>query len=654
MIGLAVAVAVGLWAVSAGSWREAHASGTASFLPNLVADPPDNAEIVTSSAEGETRLLLRFNGYVHNDGPGALDIRGSRAKPTVSGKTAGQLAEEIELYKRKEQTLPQALEEELATPAMKVSQRVFTTNEGDQQIPEQYIERPHYEEPSTGEMVYANADGHHHWHLQHVARYSLWNAERTAEVAPASKVGFCLDDSQHVEPNVGPANPVYANDVPPYPGFCRHFEPNSTSVYEGISPGWRDVYERELAFQWVDVSDVLPGEYWLREDVDPNGIIKQAGGGPKFEYSKTATVIPGFDAQPQLVSVNEDEARTLTLTAGAYQDAATPAYAILTEPEHGTLSDVEGDRVTYTPAPGYSGSDSFTFAARDPNSTFPVHPAVAPVSISVASLKPSVSISGAVTQMIAGTSLQLSATVANDTGKVEWEASAGVITPEGPDGRRSLYTAPSQPGTGETVVITARLGDDGAVTDERTIAIEPAPQPEPAPELPPEPSPTPGQSSPAGPTANPGSVSGSVSNPGSVSTGAGTRGSASHPSPPTLSAPRAMLVGRMLVMTTAPSLAGRVELAAYASRGRLGGCASYTPAGRAFTCRIRLDRRTSLRARISVHASLRAGGVVVSVVRSAGRIPEMRMRPVGVRAREASAGGFWCSPSTLASVLVEG
>ena len=408
-----------------------------SLLPNLIADPPDNATLVTSSGEGSTRLLLRFNGYVHNAGPGALDIRGSRERPTVAGKNTGELTEEIEMYKRREQSLPQALEQELATPAMKVSQRVFTTNEGNPGVSGQYVERPHLEEPSSGEMVYSNADGHHHWHLQHVAKYSLWNAAKTAEVAPAQKVGFCLDDSQHVEPGKGPATPVYANDVPPYPGFCRRFEPNATGVYEGISPGWRDVYDRELAWQWVDASDVLPGEYWLREDVDPNGIIKQAGGGAKSEYSKTSTVIPGFDAKPQLALVNEDEVRPLTLTSTAYGDAATPLYTVLSPPEHGTLGEVEGGTVTYTPALGYSGGDSFTFSARDPNSPFPVHPAVATVSISVASLKPGISISGAPAQITAGTSVQLAATVANDSGGVEWESSAGVITPEDPVGARA-------------------------------------------------------------------------------------------------------------------------------------------------------------------------------------------------------------------------
>jgi hypothetical protein len=301
-IGVAAVVLAGAALLWTGSPHAAHASGSGALLPNLVADPPDGATLVTSSTEAGARLLLRFNGYLHNAGPGALDIRGSRAAPKAAGIDANELTEEVESNKRREQSLPPALEQELATPAMSVSQRLFTTNEGNPSVSGQYIERAHYEEPSAGEMVYSNADGHHHWHLQRVAKYSLWNAGKSAEVAPSQKVGFCLDDSQHVEAGKGPSTAVYANDMPPYPGFCRRFRPDSTSVYEGISPGWRDVYERELAWQWVDVSDVLPGEYWLREDVDPGAVIKQTGGGAKYEYSKSPTVIPGFKPKRRRLS----------------------------------------------------------------------------------------------------------------------------------------------------------------------------------------------------------------------------------------------------------------------------------------------------------------------------------------------------------------
>ncbi len=114
-----------------------------------------------------------------------------------------------------------------------------------------------------------------------------------------------------------------------------------------------------------------------------------------------------------------------------------------------------------------------------------------------------------------------------------------------------------------------------------------------------------------------------------------------------------MLFGRMLIITTEPSAGGRVRLTAYL-RGRiLGGCSSEVPAGRTFTCRITLHRGISLRAPISLRASLRSNGLLVQARRAARRVPEMRMRPVGARSRTAASGGiFWCSPSTLTGVLV--
>ncbi len=67
--------------------REARAAGGEPLLPNLVADPPDSTALATDSSTGTPRLLLRFNGYIHNIGPGALDFRGSREKPKVSKAT---------------------------------------------------------------------------------------------------------------------------------------------------------------------------------------------------------------------------------------------------------------------------------------------------------------------------------------------------------------------------------------------------------------------------------------------------------------------------------------------------------------------------------------------------------------------------------------
>src|SRR5947209_1892850 len=68
----------------------ATASG-ATLLPNLVADPPDTQSLATDNSTGTPRLLLRFNGYIHNKGPGAVDFRGSREAPKVSQKTTEEV-----------------------------------------------------------------------------------------------------------------------------------------------------------------------------------------------------------------------------------------------------------------------------------------------------------------------------------------------------------------------------------------------------------------------------------------------------------------------------------------------------------------------------------------------------------------------------------
>jgi hypothetical protein len=352
-------------------------------LPNLVADPPSGMILETSTTEdgltkaGEAKLLLRFTGYVHNKGPGAVDFRGRREAPKVSQTTT----EEVERAREKEEGLPQKTEQELATPPMQVLQRLFTTPAGSE---EKNIERAHVDQASPGEMIYVSADGHHHWHLQRVAKYSLWNAAKTAEVAPAQKVGFCLEDSEHVESTVGPGSAVYADNVSPFRDFCQRYRPNATSLFEGISPGWRDVYERELAFQWVDASDVLPGEYRLREDVNPLGFIKETGGANTPAYATKATIIPGFDALAQATSAQAGEAATVTLTSKAWNDSATPKYTLVSQPQHGTLEATStSSQLIYRPAAGFTGQDSFTFEASDPNSPFPHHPAIATVSIEI-------------------------------------------------------------------------------------------------------------------------------------------------------------------------------------------------------------------------------------------------------------------------------
>jgi hypothetical protein len=568
---LALAMVVALLAV-------APALASEPRLPNIVADPPNNVTLETSTTEGglkgsgEAKLLLRFNGYIHNVGPGALDIRGWRSN---------------------------------SNEQMKAFQRVYNSDGS------------YNDEPSAAELEYVKADGHEHWHLQRAARYSLWYSGKNAEVAPAQKVGFCLDDSEHVEP-IGPSEAVYSDATGRE--FCRQHQPLATSLFEGVSAGWRDLYRSNLAYQWVDASSVLPGEYWLREDVNTTGVIKETGGANAPAYATSPTIIPGFNALAQAAGTPAGKPVTITLSSKAWKDSNTPKYAVASQPQHGSLSAVSGNQVKYTPEAGYYGSDSFNFVAYDSSSPFPRSPAVATVAIDVgAGQNPSVAIEGSPSSMIVATAVQLGALVQNDDPtSVTWSASAGSITPGG------LYTAPSEPPTGGAAVITAHTSRGAQA--QATINIVPVPPAEPLPVA--GPSPT----APAGLGGAPG--------------GAALGESSSHPPP--IFKPAALLVGRRLVLTTKVTEAGRVRLSAFLRGHRLGTCAILTPADRSFTCRLTLAKTVSLSARISVLASLRVGSTILSSLRPAAPVPRMSMKsttPFHTGASAALASGqYWCGP----------
>jgi hypothetical protein len=290
---------------------------------------------------------------------------------------------------------------------------------------------------------------------------------------------------------------------------------------------------------------------------------------------------------------------------------------------------VNGAQVIYTPMAGYSGPDSFTFSAADRDSQFPESPAVATVSIEVGEgpPQPSVTIAAAPAGMTAGTSAGLKATVANYTGSVEWSVSGGgTVTAEGPQGLDAILKAPPAEGS---VIVAARLATDKAVSATRTIKIQAVPGVQPAQEPPPTPS--------LGPS------------PGSAGAG-GVQGLKTTRPRSGLSRPRAMLFGHELVMTTVAYLGGRVRLSAYLGGRRLGTCVSPTPAGRRFTCRVKVDSKKPASERIGIVASLRSGGGLLTIVLPPEPIPRMTMTPASLHPFGRAAAYesvFWCSASTL-------
>ncbi|MAT41911.1 MAG: hypothetical protein CL609_06190 [Anaerolineaceae bacterium] len=68
-------------------------------------------------------------------------------------------------------------------------------------------------------------------------------------------------------------------------------------------------------------------------------------------------------ADNQSLSTNEDTPLSITLT-GSDPESAVITYAVIENPQHGTLSGTAPD-LTYTPVSNYNGSDSFTFRTHD-------------------------------------------------------------------------------------------------------------------------------------------------------------------------------------------------------------------------------------------------------------------------------------------------
>jgi PKD repeat protein len=432
-------------------------------LPDLVADPPERPQLAEYTyPNGTDALLLRFDGFVHNRGAGPLEMRGT----SRSGA-------DMTLVRQHARRTGGALEPLTPIPGHEATIR------------------------------YESEDGHNHWHLKEVARYSLWNAARTAEVTPGLKVGFCLEDSQRRETH-GPSGQVYSASA----NFCLQNQPNASAVTMGVSAGWRDVYGRHLAFQWVDISDVQPGAYRLAAEVDQDDVVQESN-----EVNNTRTfetedsIVPGYLAQAvNAGEVPPGQASTITLASQTFVRPARPAwnepgvtpgarrFRIASLPAHGTLrsgttvlaagSVVTSASVTYTPAAGYSGPDGFTYSAFDSTSDFPRQPATASVSLTVGDqAATSVAISGAPPTLQVGTSAQLTATVTNGPPDVTWSVDgiAGGNATVGTVSSSGLYRAPDAVPPGGSATVRATSTAAPSAFDEVTIGIEPAPDPEPSP-----------------------------------------------------------------------------------------------------------------------------------------------------------------------------
>ncbi|XP_062869973.1 protein-lysine 6-oxidase isoform X2 [Trichomycterus rosablanca] len=92
--------------------------------------------------------------------------------------------------------------------------------------------------------------------MDEFSHYDLLDASTHSHVAEGHKASFCLEDT--------------SCDY----GYYRRFA--CTSHTQGLSPGCYDTYNADIDCQWIDITDVKPGNYILKISVNPSYSVQES------------------------------------------------------------------------------------------------------------------------------------------------------------------------------------------------------------------------------------------------------------------------------------------------------------------------------------------------------------------------------------------
>jgi Lysyl oxidase len=118
--------------------------------------------------------------------------------------------------------------------------------------------------PVQGNLVWGG-DGHSHWHVQNLETYELDRLDNGVNVGTGMKGGFCFFDTTTFNTSLpgAPASAVYARGT-----VCGQDNQSASSLRMGISVGWGDRYGSSLPDQYIDVTDLVSGNYRLYATAD--------------------------------------------------------------------------------------------------------------------------------------------------------------------------------------------------------------------------------------------------------------------------------------------------------------------------------------------------------------------------------------------------
>uniref|UniRef100_A0A3B3DG32 Lysyl oxidase homolog n=3 Tax=Oryzias melastigma TaxID=30732 RepID=A0A3B3DG32_ORYME len=98
---------------------------------------------------------------------------------------------------------------------------------------------------------------HQHYHsMEAFSNYDLLDVFTGQTVAEGHKASFCLEDTSCD------------------PGVRRRFA--CTAHTQGLGPGCYDTYHANIDCQWIDITDVPPGNYVLKVTVNPSQLVQES------------------------------------------------------------------------------------------------------------------------------------------------------------------------------------------------------------------------------------------------------------------------------------------------------------------------------------------------------------------------------------------
>jgi hypothetical protein len=196
-------------------------------LPDLVQIMPGRVGVATRrSATRGTRTLLTFASSVENHGTGPLIVRAARPPGSAT------------------------------MSAWQVVARSDGTRERVRDV---------------GTLRFVRGGGHSHWHLLGFHRYEL-RTVGGASLRRDRKTGFCLGDRyDHTGSGRMPGEPSAAV----YRRRCGLGQPSRSSLTQGISVGFGDIYPARVEGQFIDITGLRTGRYVLVQRLDPDGRLMQ-------------------------------------------------------------------------------------------------------------------------------------------------------------------------------------------------------------------------------------------------------------------------------------------------------------------------------------------------------------------------------------------